>query len=523
MARRPTREWLEALVSGALLSGCAASAPQPTPAPTPLQPTPTANVAPATSATPAASITEAAEPGPAAPTAPPQDAVTLSAFDPASCKGPVAARKADPVCIEPKPEPEADEDDHSSSPLDLANVRAGCAIDGIVVLQDTGPRARRGQNIPAEVVEAARSGQPCPETDKDACEKRVKNVALPNVGGIADGDRRYFLVVAQGGELKLVSTREQLAGLIGEVDSKQDAAAFLWLEGWGGSCAKLQAQGKGFVLPQLKVGMRCPAMHRAMRAGAELISDIPEGYDKDGKYRLEVDHSGKVRVKYLGGANTENFGRACGRRPSDLALGCEHAADCGDERSQVGAYLAEGARLEAAAVFAFELMARELAAYAAPASLVERCLAAAADERRHTELTCDAARRYGFEPILPEAHVRPLPSLWQLALENTVEGCVRETWGALSAAVQARTARDPQLAELYAAIAPDELSHAELSWDIHAWLSTQTGAAPTLQALAEVARAELLAEQIDPSPSVAALAGAPARHVACKLIRQLAA
>lgn len=510
-------------MSGALLSGCAAATPQPPPAPTPTTPAPATSATPAISAMPAASIAAAGEPAPAATTAPTPEAVTLSAFDPASCRGPVAARKADPVCIEHKAEPEADEDDHSSSPVDLANLRAGCAIDGIVVLQDTGPRSRRGQNIPAEIVEAARSGQPCPEADKEACEKRLKDIALPSLGGIADGERRYFLVVAQGGELKLVSTREQLTALIGDVDSKQDAAAFLWLDGWGGSCAKLQAQGKSFVLPKLKVGMRCPAMHRGMRAGAELISDIPEGYDKDGNYRLEVDHSGKVRVKYLGGANKENFGRACGRRPSDMALGCEHAADCDDARSEVGAYLAEGARLEAAAVFAFELMARELTAHGAPAALVERCWAAAADEQRHTRLTCEAARRYGFEPILPEPHVRPLPSLWQLALENTVEGCVRETWGALSAALQARTARDPQLAELYAAIAPDELAHAELSWDIQAWLSAQTGAAPTLHALAELARAELLAEQIDPNSGVAALAGAPNCELACELIRQLAA
>src|SRR5687768_13655877 len=43
MARRPSREWLEALVSGALLSGCPGSAPPP---PTPVEPAPVENSAP---------------------------------------------------------------------------------------------------------------------------------------------------------------------------------------------------------------------------------------------------------------------------------------------------------------------------------------------------------------------------------------------------------------------------------------------------------------------------------------------
>jgi hypothetical protein len=194
---------------------------------------------------------------------------------------------------------------------------------------------------------------------------------------------------------------------------------------------------------------------------------------------------------------------------------CESASD-------VGIYLADCARLEAAAVFAFELLARELGAYGAPASIVQRCLSAAADERRHTELMLAAARRYGVEAELPAAHERPLPSLAELARENTVEGCVRETWGALAAALQARTAQDPELAALYACIAPDELAHAELSWDIQDWLALHTDSS-ALSALASIAREQLLAEQTEPSASVAALTGAPRHALACELIRNLAA
>jgi hypothetical protein len=61
-------------------------------------------------------------------------------------------------------------------------------------------------------------------------------------------------------------------------------------------------------------------------------------------------------------------------------------------------------------------------------------------------------------------------SLESLARDNAVEGCVRETWGALLALRQASRAADPCVRATMSRIARDEIRHAELAWDIERWL-----------------------------------------------------
>jgi hypothetical protein len=61
---------------------------------------------------------------------------------------------------------------------------------------------------------------------------------------------------------------------------------------------------------------------------------------------------------------------------------------------------------------------------------------------------------------------RPLEDV---AVENAVEGCVRETWGAVLASWQSRTAADPEIRAAFASIARDEMRHAALAWSIHRW------------------------------------------------------
>lgn len=144
--------------------------------------------------------------------------------------------------------------------------------------------------------------------------------------------------------------------------------------------------------------------------------------------------------------------------------------------SQAGSlarFLAECARLEAIAVVAFDHLADELARLGAPAELVDRARGAASDERRHAEVMCSlaAARSarelsFCFEPPRDR-------SLFELALENRVEGCVRETFGAALAAYQAQHAEDEGLRAALPAIAVDELSHAQWSWDLDAWACSQ--------------------------------------------------
>jgi hypothetical protein len=94
------------------------------------------------------------------------------------------------------------------------------------------------------------------------------------------------------------------------------------------------------------------------------------------------------------------------------------------------------------------------------------------------------ARRFGGTPVAPRVESGPPRALEAVALENAVEGCVRETFGALLATFQAKTARDPEIAECMRAIARDETRHAALSWEIGRWAWERLGAA---------ARADLVA------------------------------
>ncbi|MCY1010344.1 hypothetical protein OV079_33215 [Nannocystis pusilla] len=147
------------------------------------------------------------------------------------------------------------------------------------------------------------------------------------------------------------------------------------------------------------------------------------------------------------------------------------------EAEPAGAWLARAAHDEAASVHAFRSLARELAAWGAPAELLARIDAAVADEVRHAEVVANAARARGAE-VTPPTHVAlAVRELLAIAVENAVEGCVRETWAALSAAHQARFAAEPALRTMYEEIAADEARHAELAWAIDAWLMGQLDAA----------------------------------------------
>jgi hypothetical protein len=141
-----------------------------------------------------------------------------------------------------------------------------------------------------------------------------------------------------------------------------------------------------------------------------------------------------------------------------------------EEMRSEGERLAAMAYLEAISVHAFERLERELKAHRAPHPLLRAARRARGDEMRHTAMTARLARRRGKSPRMPEA---PAPmrvrSLLEVALENAIEGCIRETYGAVLGLVEARTARDATLRRAMQSIASDECRHAELAWAVHAW------------------------------------------------------
>ncbi|MCP3142959.1 ferritin-like domain-containing protein [Pyxidicoccus xibeiensis] len=211
-----------------------------------------------------------------------------------------------------------------------------------------------------------------------------------------------------------------------------------------------------------------------------------------------------------------------GRRPEGL---CTDGAVAG-RVPPLGVLFAKMAHLEAASVPAFERLADELAAHGAPERLVRAARRSAAEEVRHARAMESLAVRHGA--AMPEMTVAPFRdrSLEALALENAVEGCVRETFGALLAAWQARCAEDAGVRESLATIAPDELRHAELSYAIDAWAMSRLS--PEARARVEAARREAwLALERDSAAStlpeeVARQAGLPSSEVAQRLVRELA-
>jgi hypothetical protein len=176
-----------------------------------------------------------------------------------------------------------------------------------------------------------------------------------------------------------------------------------------------------------------------------------------------------------------------GRRP----LGHVEPNDegCSDP---LGRTLAAMGYLEEASVLAFEQLATQLSGFGAPDELIERCRAAASDERAHARWLTLLAQRHGAS--VPMVTQTPAASdLLDVALHNAVEGCVHETFAALLAACRAQRATSPVLRGVFAKIAVDEAEHGQLAWDIHAWLQTRldTDGAASVAAAQRLALAQL--------------------------------
>ncbi len=214
-------------------------------------------------------------------------------------------------------------------------------------------------------------------------------------------------------------------------------------------------------------------------------------------------HCGPVRGASVDEVEMEClYGYECigGRRPG--AWASTH-----DAGNAVADWWAALAHLEHASIQAFEDLARTLEAHGAPASLVHRARQAADDERRHTVLACERAGAHGRSVHLSTGITPTVPPpLVVLARENALEGCVRETFAALEAHWQARTAADPEDRAVLKTIAADELRHGQLAWDLHAWL-VERGVVDS--AVLDEAFAELLVLASRPVGPIAGPLGIP--------------
>ncbi|PID99823.1 MAG: hypothetical protein CSA79_06325 [Thiothrix nivea] len=117
-----------------------------------------------------------------------------------------------------------------------------------------------------------------------------------------------------------------------------------------------------------------------------------------------------------------------GRLPQGLHLPvADHSTG---SNNAIGAYLADMAAMETAAITAFHYLSRELAAYGAPADLVARAQAAVTEETRHAEMAGLLSAAYDAEVQEVRVDDFVLRPLYEIALENAVEGCENETFAA---------------------------------------------------------------------------------------------
>lgn len=154
----------------------------------------------------------------------------------------------------------------------------------------------------------------------------------------------------------------------------------------------------------------------------------------------------------------------CGRRPRGLREPIRASPTC-------GAWLAKIATLEAASVTSFARLVRQLGRIGAPAWAIASARAAIADELLHARLASRLARALGATVAPPVIEGDDETTLAELARDNAVEGQVGETFGALLAMCQARTATSPVVRSVFARIAHDETRHAELAHRLASWLA----------------------------------------------------
>jgi hypothetical protein len=376
---------------------------------------------------------------------------------------------------------------HNHSPLVLQGLGLPAGLDYV------GAYEHRPFALPTWVrIDAL--GTPCATAaDAEACAQAMDD---------RDDLWSHHLVTTAGDEVTFLVEPEAVRAFVGPVDSPEKAILLAWHAGYELGCDNPDEYGV-----------------READGGYELLvnlfNDCPFEWHR---VLLFVAHDGTVVER--GRELIERQDVCVGRRPPGL----RGDAAARPEEGTLGYHFARMARLEAAAVTAFEVLAAELESLGAPAVLVEGARAAAQDEVRHAEATGHLARRFGEAPLAAHIEPRPLRSLAELALDNATEGCVRETFGALVGTYQAGAATDDEVAHAMSVIAEDEARHAELSWAVAAWaeplLAAQDRA--NVQAARQAAVHALYAEvAAPPDPAWAATAGLPSPATSRALLEHL--
>lgn len=353
------------------------------------------------------------------------------------------------------------------------------------------------------------SGTACATaSDPEACESALGSLSSRNGfrSSCEDLCVAYYVATTRGDEVAAHTTLEALKGFLGPIDTAQEAALLAFASNYNLSCEELE---RGAVRANANGGFSVIGT-RGHTCGPNTALT---------QFVLEVSASGEVKEVSSHILERGNPNCAIGRRP--VGLRASGGVACTEA---LGRHFASAAHLEAASIKAFLRLREELALHGADVALQDAALVSALEEVLHTDVSTRLAHRFGATPRPPEVEPLPLRPLFEVALDNAVEGCVRETFGALVAHHQALHARDAEVREAMTRIAGDETRHAELSWAIDRWAREQLPAAGRA-ALCEARREAVAALREEVTvPLDAALiteAGMPAPEVAASLVATL--
>jgi rubrerythrin len=360
-------------------------------------------------------------------------------------------------------------------------------------------------------MERASTGTACAGSNAD-CDnalniaKQTQGLSLTQSCGQV-GPCRTYVVTTADGEVKRYTNREELLEFLGPISTPQEAFLLLEYDGYVVRCA-----------PNSTIDLAPGAEPSSAVATADgfeatvmmMVNDCPITY-----VQVVASVSRNGEVKELSREMLAASNACAGRRPEGwVAQGTAFSG------STLADHFAIMAEFEAASVTAFEVLAGELAHHGAPADLIERLREAAREEVVHARETSAMARALGAEPKPARIEPKPIRSLEAIALDNAVEGCVRETFGAAVGCYQAEAACDPRIAALMRQLAADEIGHAELAFDLHDWLIPKLSAAARARVMSarEAAVDTLACElQVEPGVALRELAGLPGANAAAKL------
>ncbi|MBK9265511.1 MAG: ferritin-like domain-containing protein [Polyangiaceae bacterium] len=350
----------------------------------------------------------------------------------------------------------------------------------------------------------AKQGSACANASGTTCSDTLATLTVTggwtrSSGFFDGGPTTRYLVFTRGDEVGAVASLDDLKKFLAPIENPRDAIFLIDNE----------LSGHRVICEENNTAAVDDGFHILTTSGTA----CGEGSHRD-EHVVHVSSTGVITVKETVVIEEGDSGCVIGRRPEGLI-----ASNPPRGARSMGAYFAEASQLEAASVFAFERLEGELRTYRAPRTLVRDARRARNDEVRHARMTRRLAKKNGGTPVAARVRQMSGRAWMEFVKENAVEGCIRETFGALVATYQAQHATDEHIKRAMGVIANDETRHASLAWRVAKWAEARLSAEERAEVRA-LQRAELqrmrchLSHEDAPLPA----AGYPGRDESIRLL-----